>query len=109
MMNKVEIIINSIRNIKRASTSPYFYNKIISRLRYQENNKIALIFYKNPYLSITSIIFMVLLNLFSIYTISLENSANSIIIEDEEQEFSIEENYFDTNESDAMNPYAYEE
>ena len=52
---------------------------------------------------------MVLLNLFSIYTISLENSANSIIIEDEEQEFSIEENYFDTNESDAMNPYAYEE
>ena len=101
MNKKVDKILNSIKNINQVETRPYFYSRLLTKLKEENRNEVFYLKYERPFL-LTMIIFLLGLNFFFMTRINESTPINTYSMD-------IEEIYFDSNKSDIINFTSNEE
>ena len=94
MSDKIEKILNSVKDIKPAEVKPYFYTRLSSKLDTVQNKEAFYLKYERPFL-IMLVAVMMVLNLF--FITNNDSNANSNFTAD------IEELYFESNQNDIIN------
>ena len=99
MKNRINKIIDSLNGIKEVETSPYFYSRLEGKIK--SSNEIDLFYNKieKPVFILTSILIIVL----TVITLNFNE------LEEDNSNYTIEDLYFEDNESSIINLTSYEE
>ncbi len=99
MKNKINKIIDSLNGIKEVEPKPYFYSRLEGKMK--SPNKIDLFYNKieKPVFILTSILIIVLTAI----------TLNFNELEEDNSNYTIEDLYFEDNESSIINLTSYEE
>ena len=99
MKNKINKIIDSLNGIKEVEPRPYFYSRLEGKMK--SSNEIDLFYNKieKPVFILTSILIIVLTAI----------TLNFNELEEDNTNYTIEDLYFEDNESSIINLTSYEE
>ena len=99
MKKRINIIIDSLNGIKEVEPRPYFYSRLEGKMK--SSNEIDLFYNKieKPVFIITSILIIVL----TVITLNFNE------LEEDNSNYTIEDLYFEDNESSIINLTSYEE
>ena len=99
MKNRINKIIDSLNGIKQVEPRPYFYSRLEGKMK--SSNQIDMFYNKieKPVFILTSILIIVL----TIITLNLNE------LEEDNSNYTIEDLYFEDNESSIINLTSYEE
>ena len=101
MKNKIDQILNSINNIKIVKTKPYFYTRLSTKIESLNYKEKIYIKYERPIL-ITTVIALLIINGLFIFN-NINNNTNNAV------QYTLEEVYFESDNSDLINLASYEE
>lgn len=99
MKNKINKIIDSLNGIKEVKPRPYFYSRLEGKMK--SSNEIDLFFNKieKPVFILTSVLIILL----TLITLNFNE------LEEDNSNYTIEDLYFEDNESSIINLTSYEE
>ncbi len=99
MKNRINKIIDSLNGIKQVEPRPYFYSRLEGKMK--SSNQIDMFYNKieKPVFILTSILIIVL----TVITLNFNE------LEEENSNYTIEDLYFEDNESSIINLTSYEE
>ena len=99
MKNKINKIIDSLNGIKEVKPRPYFYSRLEGKMK--SSNEIDLFYNKieKPVFILTSILIILL----TVITLNFNE------LEEDNSNYTIEDLYFEDNESSIINLTSYEE
>lgn len=99
MKNRINKIIDSLNGIKQVEPRPYFYSRLEGKMK--SSNQIDIFYNKieKPVFILTSILIIVL----TVITLNFNE------LEEDNSNYTIEDLYFEDNESSIINLTSYEE
>ena len=99
MKNRINKIIDSLNGIKEVKPRPYFYSRLEGKMK--SSNQIDMFYNKieKPVFILTSILIIVL----TVITLNFNE------LEEDNSNYTIEDLYFEDNESSIINLTSYEE
>ena len=99
MKNRINKIIDSLNGIKEVEPRPYFYSRLEGKMK--SSNQIDMFYNKieKPVFILTSILIIVL----TVITLNFNE------LEEDNSNYTIEDLYFEDNESSIINLTSYEE
>lgn len=99
MKNRINKIIDSLNGIKQVEPRPYFYSRLEGKMK--SSNQIDMFYNKieKPVFILTSILIIVL----TVITLNFNE------LEEDNSNYTIEDLYFEDNESSIINLTSYEE